>query len=107
MAELGAMYAAAQRKVSILTRRLNGCGAGLAANFLLSSAALCALWSEDGATMNAITTWFLTSSIGIVGYLAIRRAGLREHAAALLRPYRWRSRITRPISADHPKPPFA
>lgn len=106
IAELGVMYAAAQRKVTTLTKRLNRCGVGLATNFLLSSIALYTLWMGSWSGTSAIATWFLSSSIGIIGYLAIRWAGLRGYGIRMLRRYHGHNSFKPPVSAGDASRPL-
>lgn len=86
VAGLDTDYAAGQQKVATLTSRLNWCGAALAFNFLMASTMFVTSWLQQRqAVSNYGVLWLVSSGVGVVAYLVIRRAGLRDHALKLLR----------------------
>jgi hypothetical protein len=90
VAGLGADYASGQRKVALLTKKLNWCGVLLIGNLLQALVVLLVLDGIDpsGWSLSCII-WLSLSSIGVGFYVSIRRAGVRELAAKLLLKCGW------------------
>jgi hypothetical protein len=88
VAGLDENYAISQKKVEMLTKRLNCCGEALLANLLLA-ATITFVGQLNGSIVSVL--WFILSSVSVLIYAFIRRKGVCDYVARLLHKHRARN----------------